>query len=66
MKRIIVYHDTEALAFRTRRPREGEMVAYCAIAQFDEAKNATFDEVINLSAPDLKKSKSKKGEGNDV
>lgn len=72
MRRIIVYHDTETLASRARRPRTGETVGYRAIADFDEKYNATFDEVIDLSTaqqslklPDPKTT-SKKGKGHDV
>lgn len=58
MKRVIVYHDTETLASRNRRPRMGEVVAYRAIANFDEIENKKFDEVIDLSTPkEPKKSK---------
>lgn len=49
-KRVLVYHDTETLASRNRRPVEGETVGYRSIEQWDEKFNDTFDEVINLSA----------------
>lgn len=71
-KRILVYHDTTTLATRARKPRPGETVGYAAIADFDPERNATFDEVIDLSSPkqtsDLPDSKqsAKKGKGHVV
>lgn len=67
-KRVLVYHDTETLASRARKPHTGETIGYRAISDFDEKVNATFDEVINLSTqslPDPKQS-VKKGKGNVV
>ena len=49
MKKIIVYHDTETLASRARKPAPGETIGYRAKADFDDKINATFDEVIDLS-----------------
>jgi hypothetical protein len=68
MTRIIVYHDTETLASRARKPAPGETIGYRAKADFDEAFNATFDKVIDLSTPNqnVKKTTVKKGEGNGV
>lgn len=72
MKKIIVYHDTETLASRARRPQTGETIGYRAIDDFDETYNSLFDEVIDLSTsqkslnlPDPKNT-SKKGKGHDV
>ena len=73
MKKIIVYHDTEILASRARRPQTGETVGYRSIADWDETYNSLFDEVINLSTaqkslnlPDPQPAKLKKGKGHDV
>ncbi len=68
MTKIIIYHDTETLASRARRPAPGETIGYRAIADFDPKYNATFDEVIDLSTKSLPNSKntSKKGKGHDV
>lgn len=59
MTRIIVYHDTETLASRARRPVEGETIGYRAIADWNEELNATFDEVLNLSSVPQKKTVNK-------
>lgn len=51
IKTIIVYHDNETLARRSRRPRAGETIAYRSIKDWDEKENAKFDEVVDKSTP---------------
>ena len=63
MKKIIVYHDTETLARRARKPRPRETVAHRSIKDWDEKENETFDEVVDLSTP--KAVKVKKTETKD-
>jgi hypothetical protein len=59
MKKIIVYHDNETLASRSRKPRPGETVSYRSIKDWQEKENAKFDEVINLSKVKPEKPKEK-------
>ena len=54
MTKIIVYHDTQTLAARSRRPRYGETVAYFSIDDWDEKRNENFDKVLNLSKKKVK------------
>lgn len=54
MKKIIVYHDTQTLAARSRRPRYGETVAYFSIDDWNEKRNEDFDTVLNLSKKKVK------------
>lgn len=63
MTKIIVYHDSEGLAKRSRRGRPGETIAYRSIKQWDEDANEEFDEVLDFSTPrTAKKSKKKTGD----
>jgi len=53
--KIIVYHDTQQEAKRTRRPRPGETVTYAAIKDHDEKINDKFDDVVILCKTKPKK-----------
>lgn len=65
MKKIIVYHDTETLARRSRTAGADENVTYRSIDQFDKKLNEGFDEVLDFSKPKIKTVK-KKVKGNGV
>ncbi len=58
--KIIVYHDTETLASRARKPAEGETIGYRSIDDFDKAYNSEFDQVLDLSTKSKKVSKKDK------
>jgi hypothetical protein len=61
MKTIIVYHETQALARRSRSAGPKERVSYQSIDQWDIKTNSGFDEVVVLTdkKPPSTKAKTK-------
>lgn len=52
--KVIVYHDTEFLAKRSRHIRSGETISYRDKKDWCEDINKKYDEIIDLSTPKKK------------